>query len=42
MLGYLIVLLIATLLPVLEEELGECILVRYATYIRASIVRPNI
>ena len=37
-----IVLLTATLPPVLEEELGESILVRCATYIRASTVRPNI
>ncbi|KAJ9633673.1 hypothetical protein H2199_009285 [Coniosporium tulheliwenetii] len=37
-----IVLLTATLPPVLEEELSESMLVRCATYIRASTVRPNI
>lgn len=35
------VLLTATLPPVREEELGESMLVRGATYIRASTVRPN-
>ena len=38
----LIVLLTATLPPVLEEDLGESILVRCATYIRACTARPNI
>jgi hypothetical protein len=37
-----IVLLTATLPPVLEEELSESMLVKCATYIRASTVRPNI
>jgi superfamily II DNA helicase RecQ len=37
-----IVLLTATLPPVLEEELSEGMLVRCATYIRASTVRPKI
>lgn len=37
-----IVLLMATLLPVLEEELGNSMMVRCATYIWASTVRPNI
>jgi len=37
-----IVLLTATLPPVLEEELSDSMLVRCATYIRASTVRPNI
>jgi superfamily II DNA helicase RecQ len=37
-----IILLTATLPPVLEEVLGESMLVRCATYIRASTVRPNI
>jgi superfamily II DNA helicase RecQ len=36
------VLLTATLPPVLERELSEAMLVRSATYIRASTVRPNI
>jgi superfamily II DNA helicase RecQ len=36
------VLLTATLPPVLEEELGSSMAVRCATYIRASTVRPNI
>jgi superfamily II DNA helicase RecQ len=36
-----IVLLTATLPPVREEELGESMQVRVATYIRASTVRPN-
>lgn len=36
------VLLTATLPPVLEEELGESMLVRCATYIRACTIRPNI
>jgi superfamily II DNA helicase RecQ len=37
-----IVLLTATLPPVLEEDLGESMLVRCATYIRACTARPNI
>lgn len=37
-----IVLLTATLPPVLEEALGSSMLVRCATYVRASTVRPNI
>ena len=37
-----IVLLSATLPPVLEQELGESMLVRCAAYIRACTVRPNI
>ena len=37
-----IVLLTATLPPVLEEVLGHSMLIRAATYIRASTVRPNI
>lgn len=36
------VLLTATLPPVLEEVLGSSMLVRCATYIRASTVRPNL
>jgi len=36
------VLLTATLPPVLEEELGDSMCIRNATYIRASTVRPNI
>jgi len=36
------VLLTATLPPVLEHELSECMLVRCARYIRASTVRSNI
>jgi superfamily II DNA helicase RecQ len=41
LLGCPIVLLTATLPPVREAELGESMLVRAATYIRASTVRPN-
>ncbi|KAK4964280.1 hypothetical protein LTR66_012374 [Elasticomyces elasticus] len=37
-----IVLLTATLPSVLKEELGDSMLVRCATYIRTSTVRPNI
>ena len=36
------VLLTATLPPVLEEDLGESMLVRCATYIPACTARPNI
>jgi superfamily II DNA helicase RecQ len=41
-LGCPIVLVTATLRPVLEQELGESMLIRWATYIRASTVRRNI
>lgn len=37
-----VVLLTATLPPVLERELGANMLLRSATYVRASTVRPNI
>jgi superfamily II DNA/RNA helicase len=41
-LGCQMVLLTATLPPVLEANLSEAMLVRNATYVRASTVRPNI
>jgi superfamily II DNA helicase RecQ len=41
LLGCPIVLLTATLPPMRELELEACMLVRHATYIRASTVRPN-
>jgi superfamily II DNA helicase RecQ len=40
-LGCPIVMLTATLPPLREEELESSMLVRHATYIRASTVRPN-
>jgi superfamily II DNA or RNA helicase len=41
-LGCPIVLLTATLPPVFEQELNNCMQIRCATYIRASTVRSNI
>ncbi len=41
LLGSLIVMLTATLPLLREVELEASMLVRYATYIRASTVRPN-
>jgi CRISPR/Cas system-associated endonuclease/helicase Cas3 len=41
LLGSLIVMLTATLPPLQEGELKASMLVRHATYIRASTVRPN-
>ena len=41
LLSSLIVMLIATLLPLREGELKASMLVRHATYIRASTAQPN-
>ena len=41
LLGCPIVMLIAILPPLREIELKSSMLVRYATYVQASIVQPN-